>query len=98
MTWGRSVDPYTIVGPARYNKPPSAGPATVATWCAEEFNATARGNDSVGTRLGSNDCAAGIENARAPPSRTIASRIGHRACTPLKVMLTSTTAQTASVT
>jgi hypothetical protein len=93
-----SVVPYTIAGPARYSRPPSAGPTTVATWNADEFNATARVNDSVGTRLGNNDCAPGIENARAPPSSTIASRIGQVECTPLNVIVSSTIAHTASVT
>jgi hypothetical protein len=54
--------------------------------------------NSAGTRLGSCDCDAGIEKARAPPSKTIARKIGQVDRPPCNVMVNIITAQIASVT
>ena len=67
---------YTTFGPARYRKPPSAGPAIVAAWPSVELSATALPNTCGGTRFGVIACDAGIAKARAVPNTAITASTG----------------------
>src|SRR5450631_4072457 len=59
-------------------KPPSAGPATTATFITAELNAIARGSWCSGTSVGTIACCAGVSNARASPSSTLTPRMRSR--------------------
>ncbi len=74
--------PYTTSGPARYNTPPRAGPAIVATCQVDELTATAWPKSTDGTRFGMRDCCAGAAKARAAPNSDITASTGHGSVKP----------------
>src|ERR1700722_6442997 len=73
---------YTVAGPKRYRAPPTTGPTITPASNNMEFNATALGNASGGTRLGVTAWLAGIQKARFAPNTPMTAKIGQTLVNP----------------